>query len=68
MQRGPDGPGRDVNADVCDWKMIAGIDRWEIGSGSIITYTQEGEIQVPGSRTVHLIPAWKWLIEDTHSP
>jgi len=48
--------------------LVAAMDRWEIESGSIITYTQEGEIQVPGSRTVHLIPAWKWLIEDTHSP
>jgi len=39
--------------------MIAAMDQWHIESGTIITYNQEEELNVPGQRTVHLIPAWK---------
>ena len=41
--------------------LTAAMDRWGIGRGAIITYNQEGELQIPGDRRVRLIPAWKWL-------
>lgn len=44
--------------------LIAAMDQWNIESGTIITYNQEGELDAPGQRTLRLVPAWKWLIKD----
>lgn len=44
--------------------LVAAMDRWSIDSGTIITYNQEEEIRIQGSRAVQLVPAWKWLIAD----
>ncbi|MFA5296293.1 MAG: ATP-binding protein [Methanoregulaceae archaeon] len=41
--------------------LSAAMDRWDIGTGTIITYNQEGEVQLPEGRTANLVPAWKWL-------
>ena len=54
--------------------LTAAMDRWSIESGTIITYNQEGELQIPGDRNVRLIPAWKWLtgtiplLPEPHTP
>lgn len=47
--------------------LVAAMDRWEIGSGTILTYNQEGELQAGKGRRVRLVPAWKWLTDSSRA-
>ena len=44
--------------------LLSAMDAYELNEGTIITLDESKDIRTDDGRIIHIVPAWKWMLED----